>query len=559
VILLALALSANSAQAATRQLRIFQDDRMLVYSGPLVRAAVLDEAKQMGVDVIRAQFVWRNIALQKPSNPADPAAYGIAWSNWDSLVLEAHKRGIKVLATITGPAPNWAAGTTDRYYAGSRYPDAKAFGQFVAAVGRRYSGHAKASVASGTGVAASTGGASARAAQLTLPGLPAPTLPAPDPTTQLQCTPVPPLVTCDPSGNPVIGPSPDPGTQPPPEQQQPPPPPSDGGSGASSSDQSPPPPPGSGTPTPPPPPGTTLPRIDMWSLYNEPNHPLFVSPQRHKGVLTAPSLYRALYRAGWKSLALTGHRRDTILIGEVLPIGSNANRETATTSPLTFARELFCLNGRGPRHPGCTGRFAPLHASGWALHAYYRKTGPFSRPPGPADLTPATVGKLRKLLASAAHKQRLSGKAVLWDTENGSQTRPPDPKGASLSRQARFINEAEYLAWRTPYMRSFSQYLLTDEQPVWAFQSGLLFSNGRPKPALSAYRLPVYVKQQRRGVLVWGRAPARGVVTIKRSSGRDVTVRVRDPRGYFVKRLAGRASSYQLVFGQWASRRASPA
>src|SRR5437764_11508750 len=100
LILLALAVPA-SAQADKRQVRIFQDDRMLVYSGPLVRAAILDQAKQMGVDVIRVQFVWRNIALSKPANPSGPASYGDAWSNWDSLVLEAHKRGMKVLATIT--------------------------------------------------------------------------------------------------------------------------------------------------------------------------------------------------------------------------------------------------------------------------------------------------------------------------------------------------------------------------------------------------------------------------------------------------------------------------
>src|SRR3954447_4359724 len=167
-------------------MRIFQDDRMLVYSGPIVRNAVLDQAKSMGVDAIRVQFVWRNIALKRVRNPADPASYGNAWSNWDSLVVEAHKRGLKILATITGPAPTWYAGTTHRYYVGSRYPSAKAFGQFVAAVGRRYSGHASASAAS----------TRARSAQLG-------TLPVPQLTTQLQCTPVPPLVTCDPSGNPV--------------------------------------------------------------------------------------------------------------------------------------------------------------------------------------------------------------------------------------------------------------------------------------------------------------------------------------------------------------------
>ena len=94
-----------------------------------MRAATLDAAKQMGVDVIRAQFVWRNIALQKVHNPADPNAYGGNWSNWDSLVIEAHKRGLRVLATVTGPAPTWYAGMTGKFFQGSRYPSAKAFGE----------------------------------------------------------------------------------------------------------------------------------------------------------------------------------------------------------------------------------------------------------------------------------------------------------------------------------------------------------------------------------------------------------------------------------------------
>src|SRR3954465_9958474 len=103
LILLALAAPASS-HAAGRQRGTFQDDRMLVYGGPVVRAATLDAARQMGVDAIRVQFVWRNIALQKPRDASDPAAYGTAWSNWDSLVIEARKRGMKVLATLTGPA-----------------------------------------------------------------------------------------------------------------------------------------------------------------------------------------------------------------------------------------------------------------------------------------------------------------------------------------------------------------------------------------------------------------------------------------------------------------------
>ena len=52
-------------------------------------------------------------------------------------------------------------------------------------------------------------------------------------------------------------------------------------------------------------------------------------------------------------------------------------------------------------------------------------------------------------------------------------------------------------------MRSFSQYLWTVEKPVWAYQSGLFFANGKPKPALASYRLPIYVRRAGIGVVVW--------------------------------------------------------
>jgi hypothetical protein len=64
--------AATPAHGASRQYRIFEDDRLLLYSGLAVRAASLDQARAMGVDVIRAQFVWRNIALSRPKNQSDP-------------------------------------------------------------------------------------------------------------------------------------------------------------------------------------------------------------------------------------------------------------------------------------------------------------------------------------------------------------------------------------------------------------------------------------------------------------------------------------------------------
>src|SRR4051812_36965180 len=79
-LLLACALPAAQAHASARQYRMFEDDRLLLYSGPAVRMGTLDDARRMGVDVVRVQFTWRNIATSRVKNPSDPNSYGTAWS-----------------------------------------------------------------------------------------------------------------------------------------------------------------------------------------------------------------------------------------------------------------------------------------------------------------------------------------------------------------------------------------------------------------------------------------------------------------------------------------------
>ena len=88
-------------------------------------------------------------------------------------------------------------------------------------------------------------------------------------------------------------------------------------------------------------------------------------------------------------------------------------------------------------------------------------------------------------------------------TENGYQTDPPDPVGFSLARQAVSSNAADYIAWANPRVRTLAQFLLVDDAPRpgstpleaygASFQSGLLFGDGTPKPALAAYVLPVFL------------------------------------------------------------------
>lgn len=111
--------------------------------------------RHLGVRVIREFIRWSDFApnpsshQRPPFNADDPASYpGSAWSPYDLLVRAAADDDVGVLLNITGGAPQWADGrgeppaaaqNKDNLYAWR--PNVKEFGQFVHAVGQRYSGH----------------------------------------------------------------------------------------------------------------------------------------------------------------------------------------------------------------------------------------------------------------------------------------------------------------------------------------------------------------------------------------------------------------------------------
>src|SRR6185503_1460151 len=49
-------------------------------------------------------------------------------------------------------------------------------------------------------------------------------------------------------------------------------------------------------------------QIDTWSIWNEPNHPQFLTPQFVKGKAYSPKLYRALYQGALQGLEASGNR-----------------------------------------------------------------------------------------------------------------------------------------------------------------------------------------------------------------------------------------------------------
>ena len=138
IALAALLLAAPAAEARKSQFTIFEANRELRSHDAAERARLFDEIESFGVRWIRIVMYWRDVAPEPGDESAprfdetDPAAYN--WSTYDRVVDEARARGMRVLVTPSGPAPDWATLTGD----GVHYPSPTRFRRFMTAVGRRF-------------------------------------------------------------------------------------------------------------------------------------------------------------------------------------------------------------------------------------------------------------------------------------------------------------------------------------------------------------------------------------------------------------------------------------
>jgi hypothetical protein len=141
------------AIASKGQWSVFEDHTALVKSPQPERIRRLNEVKELGVDTLRIEVKWNEVAPSpssrtKPNfNASDPTAYAShpeaypGFGGYDDLLRRARALGFRIIVTITGDAPRWATEGGQGTGSNVNYrPSAGEFAQFAAAVAKRYSG-----------------------------------------------------------------------------------------------------------------------------------------------------------------------------------------------------------------------------------------------------------------------------------------------------------------------------------------------------------------------------------------------------------------------------------
>ncbi|MBA2505989.1 MAG: cellulase family glycosylhydrolase [Thermoleophilaceae bacterium] len=450
----ALALPAGSLAAKDAEVSIM-DDQLLLGSTPTQVNQAMDQFSSLGVDRLRVSAFWGSHAPSpaskvKPAfnaaNPNDPA---YNWVELDRVVQAAVARNIKLMISITTPAPIWGTGDPKRNNRVYK-PKPTEFALFAQAVAARYG-----------------------------------------------------------------------------------------------------------------------PFVDQYGLLNEPNQGAWLQPQaqrktrRRPAKLIAPHLYRGLARAIYPAIK-RGDAGSNVLVGELAPSGRKDPGPTRPIRPLLFLREMGCVDKRFRRirKESCR-NFKPVTADSIGHHPYAFFLEPQQKSKERDD---AAIGDGRRLLKTI---DRLTAKRVLRTgrpgrldvhyTEYGYQTDPPDRfAGVALDLQSRYLQEAAFIAWKTPRVRTINQFRLTDGaidrkagyKGFNEFQSGLIFRSGKPKPSLGTFATPMTIAGRSK---IWGQIRPGGIhnAVLERVAGNgfiEISKFRTDVLGYFQVNTRLRAGRYRLRY-----------
>jgi hypothetical protein len=230
---------------------------------------------------------------------------------------------------------------------------------------------------------------------------------------------------------------------------------------------------------------TALPKVSMWTAWNEPNNPLWLTPQYKKvsGKWRVESAYQyakicnAVY-TGIHSVVISATQGtvqgEQVACGVTGPKGNDAPMGVRpSVDPLTFL--------------SATKKYGMKKFDVYAHHPYADKgsEAPTYKPTG-AQMRRIQLGNMNVLISQVT---KLYGPKHFWITEYGYQTNPPDKTifGVSWAKQALYMKQAYAIARKNPRIDMMLWFLVRDEASMGGWQSGLETVTGKKKPAWSAF------------------------------------------------------------------------
>ncbi len=267
--------------------------------------------------------------------------------------------------------------------------------------------------------------------------------------------------------------------------------------------------------------GETLPRVEYFEAWNEPNLSTYITPQFKGRRNVSAGIYVKLLNRFYDAVAAEspGSR---VVTGGTAPYGDRPGRKARKTGPLRFARELMCLNRKLRRSRCPSGRRPEFDI--YAHHPINRAAPPTAHGPGDDDIMIADFHELRKVVRRAERRNTIAtgDRHELWANEVWWQTDPPDRvEGVAPRTQARWMQQALYLLWKQGAANvSFLQFRDAKqrrrrEYTLDTYQTGVYYYNGKRKPSARAIAFPLVTdRRSKRTLFVWGKAPRSGRLTI---------------------------------------------
>jgi Glycosyl hydrolase catalytic core len=224
--------------------------------------------------------------------------------------------------------------------------------------------------------------------------------------------------------------------------------------------------------------GVTIPAVRLWTAWNEPNQLFQLYPQykriQGKYVMVSAINYAKICTAVYTGVHATLLKGEKVACGVTAPRGNNnARGKRGTPSPQAF---MIAIRKAGMKK--------------FDAYAHNPYNGPHETPTTKPHTKGAyTLGNLGDMINQVT---KLWGRKRIWLTEYAYQTNPPDRVfGVSYAKQALYLKQAFAIARKNPRVDMMLWFQVKDEPGIGGWQSGLITSRGKKKPAYATYsRMP---------------------------------------------------------------------